>query len=85
MSGAQKNPRRSYTLTGIYADKSKLKYGACSFPSTMLIFQTGSKQAKNGNFSFQSGNKAAKSASFLFCQSGNKAVKMAFSFGTQSG
>ena len=50
MSGAQKNPRRSYTLTGIYADKSKLKYGACSFPSTMLIFQTGSKQAENGTF-----------------------------------
>ena len=26
----------------------------------MLIFQTGSKQAKNGTFSFQSGNEAVK-------------------------
>ena len=26
--------------------------GGCSFPSTMLIFQTGSKQAKNGTFFF---------------------------------
>ena len=37
------------TRTGIYAINSKLKYGVCSFPSTMLIF----KQAKNGCFSFQ--------------------------------
>lgn len=36
ISGAQKNPRRELILTGIYANYSKLKYGAFSFPSTML-------------------------------------------------
>lgn len=51
-SGAQKNPRRTKCQTGINANKSKLKYGAFSFPSTMLIFQTGSKQAENGAFFF---------------------------------
>lgn len=50
-------------------------FGASSFPSTMLIFQTGNKQAKVIVFSFQSGNKAARSSTFLFCQSGNEAVK----------
>ena len=35
-SGAQKNPRREFILTGIYALNLKLKYGGCSFPSTML-------------------------------------------------
>jgi len=49
---------------GIYAINLKLKYGGCSFPSTMLIFQTGSKQAKNGTFSFQSGRKAAENSIF---------------------
>ena len=43
----QKNPRRELILTGIYANNSKLKYGGCSFASTMLIFQTGNKQARN--------------------------------------
>ena len=28
MSGAQKNPRRTNRQTGIYANNSKLKYGA---------------------------------------------------------
>lgn len=85
ISGTQKNPRRSSTLTGIYAINSKLKYGAFSFPSTMLILKQAENRQKMALFSFQSGNKAAKSASFLFCQSGNEAVKMAVFWRTQSG
>lgn len=37
---------------GIYANKSKLKYGGFSFASTMLMFQTGNKQAKIDSFFF---------------------------------
>ncbi len=35
-SGAQKNPRRGLTSTGIYAINLKLKYGGCSLGSTVL-------------------------------------------------
>ena len=50
MSGLQKNPRRSETLTGIYANNLKLKYGAFSFSSNMLniFYQRGWKATKNG-------------------------------------
>lgn len=45
-----KNPRRELILTGINANNSKLKYGAFSFPSTMLIFKQAVNRQKTALF-----------------------------------
>ena len=70
-----KNPRRAKCLTGIYAINLKLKYGGCSLSSTMLIFQTGSKQAKNGTFFFP---KRLKMALFNAFEAVEKAPQVAY-------
>ena len=41
---------RCSTLPKIKPRKGTKFFGGCSFPSTMLIVQTGSKQAENGSF-----------------------------------
>ena len=72
MSGAQKNPRRELILTGINANNSKLKYGECSFSSTMLIFKQAVNRQKTALFLSKAAIKQLKGPLFCFSQVGTK-------------